>query len=271
MLRGRDGLHADERRFQREAAILRELRHPGIVAYVAHGRTLSGRLYLAMEWLEGETLSHRLARGCLTLAETVTLGERTARYAPVWRTRTACSIGTSSRATYFWRVAASTTSGCSTSASLGCSVRSTSSPAPAISWGPRAISRPSKRAGIAISIDAPICFSLGAVLFRCLTGHAPFEADDLVTVLAKLVYENAAAPRHLETRRTESARVFDRLHARPNAVGSAGRRCARRSRARGDRRHARCGGHADAGAPDPQAPARRTHATRAQDELFSRS
>src|SRR6185503_8645672 len=43
-------------RFVREAELLSTLRHPGIVAYHAHGTTAAGEPYLAMEWLEGEDL-----------------------------------------------------------------------------------------------------------------------------------------------------------------------------------------------------------------------
>ena len=41
-------------RFMREATILASLRHPGIVQYVDHGVTPDGDHYLAMEWLDGE-------------------------------------------------------------------------------------------------------------------------------------------------------------------------------------------------------------------------
>jgi len=47
---------SDEARLLREARLLAELSHPGIVRYVAHGVTPSGQLVLAMEWLEGEDL-----------------------------------------------------------------------------------------------------------------------------------------------------------------------------------------------------------------------
>jgi eukaryotic-like serine/threonine-protein kinase len=49
-------------RFLREAALMAELQHPGIVRYVAHGRTDAGP-YLAMEWLEGLDLAAFLRRG----------------------------------------------------------------------------------------------------------------------------------------------------------------------------------------------------------------
>src|SRR5262245_35907023 len=62
-------LHADRsaggesERFAREAQLLSELRHPGIVSYVAHGQFSQGERFLAMEWLQGEDLAQRLARG----------------------------------------------------------------------------------------------------------------------------------------------------------------------------------------------------------------
>src|SRR3954469_20909720 len=46
-------------RFQREGAVLARLQHPHIVGYVAHGTTAQVA-WLAMEWLEGESLDARL-------------------------------------------------------------------------------------------------------------------------------------------------------------------------------------------------------------------
>jgi hypothetical protein len=58
----------DVGRFDQEAALLRELLHPGIVRYIDHGLTSHGDPYIAMEWLDGETLEQRLARGRLAPA-----------------------------------------------------------------------------------------------------------------------------------------------------------------------------------------------------------
>jgi serine/threonine protein kinase len=52
-------------RFTQEAKVLAELSHPGIVRYFDHGVTPEGAPYIAMEWLEGETLEDRIARGRL--------------------------------------------------------------------------------------------------------------------------------------------------------------------------------------------------------------
>ena len=60
-------------RFAREAAVLSRLDHPGIVRYGAHGVTDAGEPYLAMEWLDGESLSGRFGRGVLSVDETLTL------------------------------------------------------------------------------------------------------------------------------------------------------------------------------------------------------
>src|SRR5690606_13738730 len=64
----------DHERFLLECSVLERLKHPGIVAYVDHGQTEQGEPYLAMEWLEGETLTERLERGPLGVPEAVTLG-----------------------------------------------------------------------------------------------------------------------------------------------------------------------------------------------------
>jgi eukaryotic-like serine/threonine-protein kinase len=73
------GKHAsDSARFMREAEVLAELSHPGIVRYVAHGTAASGEPYMTMEWLAGEDLGERLQRAPLTVEETVTLVARAA-------------------------------------------------------------------------------------------------------------------------------------------------------------------------------------------------
>ena len=70
-------LHDDSaenlQRFSREAEVLASLRHPGIVSYIDHGSAPGGRPFLAMEWLDGESLAQRLARQPLSLEEALAL------------------------------------------------------------------------------------------------------------------------------------------------------------------------------------------------------
>ena len=56
-------------RMRREGEILERLRHPAIVGIVALGAVGDGRLFIAMELLEGETLGARMKRGRLSVAE----------------------------------------------------------------------------------------------------------------------------------------------------------------------------------------------------------
>src|SRR5262249_47812202 len=65
-------------RFSREALLLSELRHPGIVSYIAHGQLPDGQRFLAMEWLDGEDLAQRLTHGPLPVRACVSLLEHVA-------------------------------------------------------------------------------------------------------------------------------------------------------------------------------------------------
>ncbi len=71
------GTDAGER-FKREARLLAELDHPTVVRFIDAGIEPDGRLYLAMEWLEGEDLARRLHRGPLGVAAAVAVARRIA-------------------------------------------------------------------------------------------------------------------------------------------------------------------------------------------------
>ena len=65
-------------RFARESEILAELRHPRIVSFVARGLTTDRRPYLVMEWAEGTSLQDVVHARRLSLEETVTVGRHVA-------------------------------------------------------------------------------------------------------------------------------------------------------------------------------------------------
>jgi serine/threonine protein kinase len=60
-------------RFSRESHVLSVLSHPAVVRYVAHGTTMNDVPFLAMEWLEGEDLAARLRRGPLAVSKSLAL------------------------------------------------------------------------------------------------------------------------------------------------------------------------------------------------------
>ncbi len=197
-------------RFNREARLLSEIRHPAVARYVAHGTAGVGEHYLAMEWLEGETLSRRLRRGApLSDAESLQLARRVAEALGAMHARGIVHrdikpgnlILVDNRADrvkvldFGIAHAATVTQVTRTGAVLG----TIGYMAPEQARGTRDIDA---RADV---------FALGAVLFRCLTGTAPFGGGQSVAVLAKLVLDEA--PR-LHTLRPDLPADLDRLLAR---------------------------------------------------------
>src|SRR5512133_2576204 len=57
-------------RFEREARLLASLHHPNIAAIYGLEES-SGRRFLVLEYVEGETLAQRLARGPLPIDESI--------------------------------------------------------------------------------------------------------------------------------------------------------------------------------------------------------
>ena len=64
-------------RFKREARLAAQLNHPNIATIYAFGEE-GGEAYIAMEFVEGETLTDRLARGPLSMAEVRKFGRQAA-------------------------------------------------------------------------------------------------------------------------------------------------------------------------------------------------
>jgi serine/threonine protein kinase len=57
------------KRFVEEARVVNKIGHPNIIDVFAFGRLADGRQYFVMEYLEGETLASRLARGPVPVSE----------------------------------------------------------------------------------------------------------------------------------------------------------------------------------------------------------
>ena len=208
--------HAE--RFTREAQALAELRHPGIVRYIAHGSTASGEPYLALEWLEGESLGDRLRRRGLTIAESVTLGIRVAealgdahRRGIVHRDLKPSNLHLVDKTIDRVKIidfGIARLAGMAPLTMTGVIVGTPFYMAPEQARGEREI-----------DLRADV-FALGCVLFHCLTGRPPFTGEDLHAALLKVVLEDAPRLREL---RPDIPEALDGLVARMLSKDRAGR------------------------------------------------
>ncbi|MFT3774688.1 MAG: protein kinase [Minicystis sp.] len=180
----------EEERFAREVETLAALSHPAIVRLIAHGRTKEGEPYLATEWLEGEDLGARLRRAGLTIAESLALVARAA--AGLGEAHRLGIVHRDVKPGNLWLVGGKAEEvkvldfGIArlrgrerTLTQTGAMIGTPGYMAPEQARGER---RVDARADV---------FSLGCVLFKCLTGRLPFHADDVMAVLLKLVLEEA--------------------------------------------------------------------------------
>jgi hypothetical protein len=186
---------SNRRRFAREAELLAELRHPGIVRYVHHGQTKGGELYLAMEWLEGELLADRLDRQGLTAADTARLGIRVAHALSGAHERGV--VHRDLKPSNLFLVDGEVTQVKVLDFGIARLYGAAAVTATGAIVGTPAYMSPEQARGEA-SIDARAdIFSLGAVLYRCLTGEAPFGGDDVLAVLVKVVLEESPRVRDM--------------------------------------------------------------------------
>ncbi|MEP7121854.1 MAG: protein kinase [Byssovorax sp.] len=193
-------------RFAREARALATLRHPGIVRYVAHGTMIDGAPYLAMEWLDGETLFERMARRPLTIAEAVETISRVASALGAIHRRGVVHRDLKPSNLYLARREIASV----TLIDFGIA-RLPEMPAeltvPGTMLGTPSYVAP-EQARSAATVDARAdIFSLGAILYKALTGRGPFVGDDGLSVLLKVVLEDP--PRLRELRPDVPARLDD--------------------------------------------------------------
>ncbi len=184
------------RRFAREAELLSSLRHPGIVSYVAHGHTEQGQPFLAMEWLQGEDLAQRLARQPLSLSETLSLLRHAAQALAV-----AHQQGVIHRdlkpSNLFLRHGRPEDVVLLDFGLARHEVPSTLMTASQMVLGTPGYMAPEQVTHQSQLTPAADVFSLGCVLYECLTGQAPFCAPHLVAALAKILFTEPTPLRQL--------------------------------------------------------------------------
>lgn len=178
-------------RFAREAQLLSELRHPGIVAHVAHGQTPDGQRFLAMEWLEGLDLGQRLLRGPLTLRDCLVLFEQVAQALSVAHQRGI--IHRDLKPSNLFLVGGNVDQ--VKILDFGIARRIVGSHAmtkTGMIVGTPEYMAPEQARGVRELTPAADLFSLGCVLYECLAGQPPFVADHIAAVLVRILFEEPA-------------------------------------------------------------------------------
>lgn len=174
-------------RFEREARVIAELTHPAIVRYVDHGVTPSGERFLVMEWLDGEDLACRLERGKLTVRESVVLVTRLAEALAVAHARGIVhrDIKPSNVFLVEGDVARAKLLDFGISQIDG-STRLTRTGAV---LGTPGYMSPEQASGSDQCDARADVFSIGCVLYECLTGTAAFPGHHVMAILAKILLE----------------------------------------------------------------------------------
>ena len=176
---------ADLERFAREAAILAQLDHPAIVRYVAHGDD-----WLAMEWLEGETLAERLLRGRLGARTSVELVRRAAEALGAAHAHGVVHRDVKPTNLFLCR------GGGLKLLDFGVARKAhqRGPTATGVMVGSAGYMAPEQVRGLK-TIDARVdVFGLGCVLYECLAGKPAFAGDDPLAILSRMLLELPPRP-----------------------------------------------------------------------------
>jgi len=177
-------------RFDREVQVLGILHHPRIVGYVAHGETPEGEAFLAMEWLEGETLQKRLERSSLTPVEAIDAARAIAEAlvaahaaGVIHRDLKPANVVLVGNSIDRLKVVDFGIARPSSGSSLTATDEIIGTPAYMSPEQARASKNIDPRSDL---------FSLGSIVYRCISGVYPFAAEGAVNILFRLITERAA-------------------------------------------------------------------------------
>lgn len=198
-------------RFWQETRVLGEIEHAHVVRYVFHGRMSSGEPYLAMEWLEGETLAARLERGPLSIDETVQLARRVAGGLGAAHSRGIVHRDVKPGNIFLENGQIARVK----LLDFGIARHEDTATALTITGtllGTPGYMAPEQAKGPCQQYDGRVdVFSLGCVLFECLTGRPAFQGTHVLARLAKLLMEDPPPVREI---RAEVPEELDELITR---------------------------------------------------------
>ena len=182
----------DTARFWREVNVLTSLQHPGIVAYIDHGRWTDSRPYFAMEWLDGEDLDQYAKRNPLGMADSIEVVRRVAQ----------AMAAVHSRGVVHRDLKLSNVFVLNSNLKRGIKLIDFGVVKPAepdeLQTHPGSIigtpyyMSPEQALGGRVDSRSDV-YSIGAMLFRLITGRRVFDADHVIAYMGRLVLEDAPA------------------------------------------------------------------------------
>ena len=183
-------------RFSQEVQVLSRLVHPGVVRYLASGRTTDGLPYLVMEWLEGETLRKCLTRAQLSIAQAILVARCTCEALAAAHAQNIVHRDLKPSNLFLvngecgqvklldFGVARYEESG-RTLTQSGVILGTVGYMSPEQALGARDVDLRSD------------LFAVGCILYECLAGRAAFTGDNAVAILAKILREDPPSLPHL--------------------------------------------------------------------------
>lgn len=229
-----------EERFFREARALAAVRHPAVVRYIGQGAA-GAALWIAMEWLDGDDLSMKLARGRLDLRSSLTLVARAAE--GIAEAHALGVVHRDLKPSNLFLVGGEAAA----VKVLDFGVAKMGSRTKAVTKTGQMVGTVGYMAPEQITGDRDVdasadMYSLGCVLFECVTSRPAFHGDTLIAIIAKVLRDDPpsaselepSVPRELDeliralldkdrANRPRSAReVAERLRTMASAVADAG-------------------------------------------------
>ena len=193
-------------RFEREAKALASLTHPNVAGIYGLEES-EGRRYLALEFVEGESLAERLARGPLSIPETIDVGLQIASgieaahetgiiHRDLKPANVVITSSDQAKVLDFGlakgKVAEGTSAGSPANVAensptlLHSPTIQTPATMPGVILGTAAYLSPEQARGKAVDRRTDI-WSFGCLLYECLTGRLAFEGETVSDTIAKIL------------------------------------------------------------------------------------
>lgn len=209
-------------RFDREVEIMASLSHPAIVSYVDRGSTLDGRPFMVMEWLNGADLAQRLRHAGLRLHESLTVIRCAAEALGVAHRKGIVHRDIKPSNLFLREEQPERLALIDFGIACEAHQKDNLTQAGQVLGTPKYMSPEQARADLGIGPTSDL-FSLGCILYECLSGQVPHEGEHLAAVIGKLLYSQPSGLRQVRPDLPEEVDVLDSILSRMLAKEPADR------------------------------------------------